>query len=340
MKAIIKTSAGVGNTRLLAVSEPVAGPAQVVIQLTLAGLCHTDVSMVEWNRAAQGGYHPTFPIILGHEYTGIVTEVGARVADLAVGQRVVGSAHLTCGQCTMCQQGRSMLCLHREVLGLDVNGVFSERFVVPRRNLVAIGDDVDDEVAVLAEPFAVGVHAMALAQPVAGERAAVVGPGSVGLVTVAALAGEPGLHVTAVGLPADHRQLEVAAALGAHQVAEVEKCPAELKGSFDFVIETAGHPAAVSLAIELVRPGGRVILVGLPGLPTSIDSAALAHEEKRLIGSRAYDLSDWQSMPRLLQQTPSLKSISKEVVGFDDFDLGIHLIASRRTPKVLLSPTA
>jgi len=340
VKAIVKTSAGVGNTRLLAVSEPVVGAAEVVLQLTLAGLCHTDVSMVEWNRVAQGGYHPAFPIILGHEYTGTVTEVGAQVTDLAVGQRVVGSAHITCGECPMCRQRRSMLCVHRQVLGLDVNGVFSERFVVPRRNVVSIGDDVDDQVAVLAEPFAVGVHAMALAEPAAGERAAVVGPGSVGLVTVAALTGAPGLNVTAVGLPADHRQLEAASALGAHHVEEVVKCPAGLKGSFDFVIETAGHPAAVSLAIDLVRPGGRVILVGLPGLPTSIDTAALAHEEKRLIGSRAYDLSDWQSMPRRLQQTPSLKNFSKEVVGFDGFDHGIQLIARRQTPKVLLSPNA
>src|SRR5205823_8908503 len=127
--------------------EPVASAGEAVLDLILAGICHTDLSMIAGNRAATEGYRPRFPLVLGHEFVGRVRALGPDTAGPAVGTRVVGSAHVTCRNCSMCQAGRSMLCPELRVLGLDVDGVFAERFVVPVVNLVEMPDPVSDELA-------------------------------------------------------------------------------------------------------------------------------------------------------------------------------------------------
>jgi threonine dehydrogenase-like Zn-dependent dehydrogenase len=151
MKALIKTASGPGHLEWADRPEPRPGPGQVLLEMVGAGLCHTDLGMIHGVYGPDSGYAPDYPLVLGHEYLGRVAEAGPD-ADIPVGGRVVGSAHLTCGACTWCARGRSMLCERRRVLGLDVDGVFAERFVVPARNLAVVPPDLPDRLAVLGSP--------------------------------------------------------------------------------------------------------------------------------------------------------------------------------------------
>lgn len=231
-----------------------------------------------------------------------------------------------------------MLCQKLKVLGLDVDGVFAERFVVPRRNVAVVPDDVPDVVAALAEPFAVGLHALKRGSVRSGMRVAVVGPGSVGLMTLAALGATGGVVTTAVGTEADQRQLELAADMGVDEIRVVGRDTSSVMGTFDAVIETAGHPAAVSHALDLVAPGGTVVCVGLPPDPVEVNSGRLAMTEKSLVGARAHDISDWKDIPQMLAKAKGLAAIDVKLVGLDELDHAIHLTATRQASKVLLVP--
>lgn len=334
MKAFVKDGPGPGNAAVREVPDPQPGPGEAVIAVRYAGLCHTDVSMLHWNSVAQASYRPRFPLVMGHEYAGTVVALGPGADGPEPGTRVAGSAHVTCGSCTNCRRGRSMLCERLAVLGLDVAGVFAEYAAVPARNLVPLTDDVSDTVAAIAEPYAVAAHAVATGAPVEEETVAIVGPGAVGLCATAAARHRGVRDIAMYGLPADAAQLAVARDLGATATYTE---PAD--GAFDLVIEAAGHPEAVALALRLCRPGGRVITAGLPSEPLSIDTANLARTEKTLTGVRAYDLGEWPAVPAQLAAAPALAGLVTHTLGLADVPRAVDLMATRQATRTAIDPS-
>jgi threonine dehydrogenase-like Zn-dependent dehydrogenase len=338
VRALVKLAAAPGQVQVRDHPAPEPGPSELTVRVRLAGLCHTDLSMVEWNQAARDAYRPTFPLVLGHEFTGTVEALGPGTAGPAPGTPVVGSAHLTCGECRMCRSARSMLCPRLRVLGLDVDGVAATHVRLPARNVVPVPASVPAEVAALAEPYAVASHAVAAGDLAAGERVAIIGPGAVGLCTLAAVLTGGGEAVV-FGLDRDRAQLGVARRMGAAGTEDVAAIGPGDEGGYDLVIETAGQPDAVASGIRLVRPGGRVVCVGLPSRPVPVDTASLARLEKRIIGVRAYDLGEWAALPgRLAAATTRLAPLATHVVGLGEFGRAVELIASRTAIKVMLSP--
>jgi 2-desacetyl-2-hydroxyethyl bacteriochlorophyllide A dehydrogenase len=334
MKALIKTAPGAGHLEWAPRPEPQLGPGQVLLDMVGAGLCHTDLGMIHGAYGPDSGYTPNFPLVLGHEYLGRVVDAAPDV-DLPVGSRVVGSAHLTCGGCTWCLRGRSMLCARRRVLGLDVDGVFAERFVLPARNLAVLPPDLPDRLAVLAEPFAVAAHAVDVARLGDAEDICVLGPGTVGLLTLGALAGR---RVTVVGRPEDAAQAARARDLGAAGVVTEPDDVDALQGRFDVVFETAGTASAVTTGIRLLGQGGRLICVGLPAEESRLPSARLVWNEQTITGSRAYDLSTWASIPDRLGAAPALAAIVTHTVPLADYAHALHMVETRQATKVLLHP--
>ncbi|SJM63847.1 zinc-binding dehydrogenase [Gulosibacter sp. 10] len=332
--AIVKTGPGRGRTEVRELPTPAPGPGEVLLELVYAGICHTDVNMIEGAYGPGSGYSPTYPVVLGHEFTARVVAPGPGVAGFAAGDRVVSGCHLTCGRCRWCRGGRSMLCSEREVIGLDTDGCWASEFVMPARNLVQVPEGVSDELAGLAEPFAVGAHAVDRAEIREGERIAIVGPGTVGLLTLGAL---PGYEVTMIGRRADAAQVRLALEYGAIAALVTEDAAAE-RGAFDVVFETAGTAEAASFAAELLGPGGRLVCVGLPTAPAAIDTAQLAWQERSVLGSRAYDISTWSTIPRRLEQAPQLESIVTHTLPLDRFEEAMRLLESREAVKVLLHP--
>lgn len=337
MRAIVLEGPVAGEARAAEVAPPSLGSDEVLCEPLAVGLCHTDVSVIRGYSAVQAGYSPTYPLVLGHEFVARVVETGERVTTVKSGDRIISGSHIPCTECKFCRNGRSELCRSKRIIGLDIDGALAERFVLPEIIVRRIDDSVPIELAVLAEPFAVALHAVELAKHVPGERVAVIGPGPVGLLAVGALVSQS-IAPALIGLPADEQQLQLGIDLGASTALTVDEALAEHAGSFDIVIEAAGHHTAVATALSLVGPGGRVVCVGLPQQPTPVDTADLAREEKVLLGSRAYDLGTWDRVPAALAAIPQLARLVTHKLSMDDIELAIRLVEDRVATKVMLVP--
>ncbi len=337
MIAVVQRSARPGDIAVVERDIPQPGPGEVLVKMIAAGLCHTDVAVVTGVQMVQAGYHPTYPYAMGHEYFGQVEAVGDGVSSVSVGDKVVGSAHTSCRECRRCREGRSMLCENLNIIGLDYDGAWAEYFLAPERNLAVVPQDMPDTLAVLAEPFAVALHATDLAELRGGERVAVIGPGSVGLLLVGALAGH---DVTLIGRDEDAEALERGLRVGATSTLTTSQVGDEHQGAFDVIFEAAGHHAAVELATRLADKAARIVLVGLPSHTAQIDTAELARREIRMLGSRAYDLSTWRSLPERLAAAPGLAELVTHEFGLQDIHQAIDLVEDPRSLKVIVRPEA
>ena len=277
---------GPRSLALTTVASPTPGPTEAVVRVKAAGLCGTDYRIWTGERPVQ------YPRVMGHEFIGTVAAVGGDVRHLTVGQAVAVEPNYSCGVCPLCREGNRNLCLARVAVGIDVDGGFAEQATVPARCCWPAPAGLADETLLLAEPLAVVVRAIGRAAPVAGETAAVLGLGSLGLLAVQVLRAR-GVRVLAVARST--RRLGLARELGAEAVAlsgadDDSAAARALSGreGVDLVIETAGTAPAVEQATNLCRPGGRVVLTGLPHEPSSLNFFWVVRRELRILGSMIY----------------------------------------------------
>ena len=275
--------------RSLSVEETAStglGREHVRVRVAVAGLCGTDYRIWTGERAV------TYPRVMGHEFVGRVAACGDDVTGLAVGDRVVVEPNYSCGRCPLCREGNRNLCLSRTAIGIDVDGGFAEEVCVPAQCCWKVSDGVSDLGAVMIEPLAVVVRAVGRAAPRPGESAAVVGAGTLGLLALQVLRAR-GARV--LGVARTRTRLALAAGLGAERVHAVEDGAVDVvardfsgREGVDLVVETAGTPDAVTYALSLVRPGGRVVLTGLPHEPTSVAFFSVVRREVTITGSMIY----------------------------------------------------
>jgi len=277
---------GPRTLRIEAIGAPEPAAGDVLVRVAAAGLCGTDYSIFSGDRAV--GY----PRVMGHEFVGRVEAVGPGVTAPRVGDRVAIEPNYSCGLCALCREGNRNLCLSRTAVGIDVDGCFAELVRVPARCCWAAPAAVADEDLMVTEPLAVVVRAVARAQVRSGETAAVVGAGTLGLLAVQVLRAR-GARVLAVSRST--RRFALARELGAEAThAVADGAPDEAARAFsrregvDCVVETAGTPEAVAHALALVRPGGRVVLTGLPHEPTSVRFFSVVRREVTIAGSMIY----------------------------------------------------
>ena len=270
--------------------QPTASPrptaAAVTVRVTAAGLCGTDYRIWTGDRAV------AYPRVMGHEFVGRVAALGSDVTTLAVGDRVVIEPNYSCGRCPLCREGNRNLCFERTAIGIDVDGGFAEEVTVPARCGWRIPDGVDDMHALLTEPLAVVVRAVGRGEPRTGTTAAVVGAGSLGLLALQVLRARGARVIVVARTPT---RLPLARELGADAIHLAADGPLEAaarrfsgREGVDLVVETAGTPEAVNAALELVRPGGRVVLTGLPHEPTPVAFFSVVRREVTIVGSMIY----------------------------------------------------
>jgi 2-desacetyl-2-hydroxyethyl bacteriochlorophyllide A dehydrogenase len=265
---------------------PEARADQVVVRVRVAGLCGTDHRIWSGDRAV------AYPRVMGHEFVGRVETVGAGVTRVKVGDRVAVEPNYSCGVCPLCREGNRNLCLSRTAIGIDVDGCFAEAVRVPARCCWPAPAGVADEDLMLTEPLAVVVRAVARAGVRAGETAAVVGVGTLGLLALQVLRA-CGARVLCIGRSG--RRFALARELGAEAVHALSDGPLDRasqrfsrREGVDCVIETAGTPEAVNHALEVVRPGGRIVLTGLPHAPTPVGFFSVVRREVTITGSMIY----------------------------------------------------
>jgi len=291
---------GPGDIRIDDIPEPVVRPRAVKVEVEWCGICGTDLH--EYLEGpifapAAGAPHPltgeTVPITLGHEFAGVVHEVGEGVDDVHVGDRVVVEPYIICGRCDACQQGRYNVCQTLGFVGLSgYGGGFSQYVVAERRWIHPLGD-LGTDVGALVEPLAVAYHAVRLSGAKPGHSALVFGAGPIGLVTTAALRAA-GVDQIIVVEPADVRKAKAPGAGADHVIdptrTDVVAEVAELtKGrGADVSFECAGIDAVLKSAILSTRVGGTCVNVAIWGHEASVAMNDLVFREVNVLGSLAY----------------------------------------------------
>lgn len=267
--------------------EPRPGPGDVVVEVAYNGLCGTDATeyakgpmMVPLRTRHPGSGH-LGPTVLGHEFVGTVVAAGEGAREL-VGARVACGAGVSCGTCRWCRAGRTNLCASYYTLGLNTDGGMAERALSPASVCVPVPAGCSDEDAALAQPLAVGIHAVRRSGLAPGQSVVLLGCGAIGSFVAAALHGHDG---PVVGLDVDEARLATVRQLGATATRLVPRDgdPPEpddvVPGGADVVFETSGAPGAVQRALALVARGGTVVLVGLDSAPTALAFAPVVLRE-------------------------------------------------------------
>lgn len=261
------------------VAMPVPEENELLLRVRLAGICGSDSSLF------QGKLHVPFPVIPGHEAIGIVEAAGSANSKYAVGQRVVIQPNISCGHCPQCLKGLPNICPEKLRLGIDRNGVFAEYIVVPENSVWAVPDTMRDEDAVFIEPLAVALHGVKFAIPCSSDNVLILGAGVIGQL-VLQLVRQYDCGITACDLV--ESRLELAGSMGAGQVVNGLEMLEDKQACFDVIYETSGSPAALHHAIELAAPGGKIVLLGLPGQNHMTSSNMIVRKELHIVGSMIY----------------------------------------------------
>jgi len=288
MRAAFCTSPGTFELRDL--PRPELRPGQVLVRVRSCGICGSDL---DWF----AGPFPPPAVCPGHEIAGEVAEVNGEVGEVGIGDRVAVEPLVVCGRCPACQAGDYQICKGIEFLGVSRDGGFAEYVAVPRERVYPIPPELDFAVGGLAEPAAVCVHGVRLGGVASGDRVLVLGAGTIGLLSVMA-AGTAGAVEVAITARHPH-QAEMARRIGATRVfptnPEGDRARAEFlrESPPDVVLETVGGGGeTLNDAIQSVRPGGTVVLLGIFPSRPPCDALSLVVKEVRLVGSLTYGRCD------------------------------------------------
>jgi threonine dehydrogenase-like Zn-dependent dehydrogenase len=267
---------------------PDPAPGDVILRPEAVGICGSEI---EGYLGHMGNRTP--PLVMGHEFAGTVIAAGDG-AEEWVGRRIAVNPIESCGECRYCRTGNENICPQRTLIGIHSSGAFADLVRAPVTNARELPDGVSSRVGALVEPLANGVHAVRLG--LAGydvEQALVLGAGTIGLVTLQAarLAGIPWVGVLELQ---DGRRAQ-AQALGADAVfGDLAEAAAALGGlGADLVLDAVGAQATRAAALELVRPGGRVVYVGLAADDTTLGFHDVVRRQVTLQGSYAYTMADY-----------------------------------------------
>jgi 2-desacetyl-2-hydroxyethyl bacteriochlorophyllide A dehydrogenase len=277
MKAAILKAPG--NLQIEEVRVPYPTGNEIRIKVQLAGICGSDSSMYHGKLAGAQ------PVIPGHEAIGIVDTLGDAAGKFQIGQRVTIHPNYFCGECPPCRKGLTNICRSKIRLGVDINGVMAEYAVIPEAALFAVPDTLPNEIAVFAEPLAVAAHALSLVELQSDDRVLVFGAGVIGQLTLQ-LALLRSKVITACDLVAS--RLELAARVGARRTLGDAESVADCESSFDVIYETSGAPGALEQAIKLAAPGGKIVLLGIPGQSHPIPTVQIVRKELQIFGSMIY----------------------------------------------------
>ena len=278
MRAYVVTAPGQGGVQ--EVPTPIAAPGEVVVDVERVGVCGTDMGLFTGEMAYLHQGYTSYPVRLGHEWAGTVSSVGSGVDPAWVGRRVMGDTQLGDQTCRRCQKGYQHVCENRYELGVRGNrpGALADQVAVPATSLHALPDSVDSVLGAMVEP---GGNAFRAAQGAAlkpGDRALVLGPGTIGLLA-AMFARTAGAEVHLMGRTQE--SVAFARSLGFEYVWTEDSLPDQ---PFDAVIDASNAAHLPALALDLVEPAGRVVYIGLAGSESLIDTRTLALKDVTAVG--------------------------------------------------------
>lgn len=327
MRALTKTGPGsvaLTNRQLRPVRKGL-----VRVRVAATGVCGTDVHI------GRDEYASEPPVTMGHEISGIVIEVGEGVNPSWVGQRVACETYFSaCEECRYCRDGRRNLCSRRRSLGSFEDGGFAPDVVLPARNLHEIPAGVDATSAALCEPLACVCQGLLDPPRIApGDRVLVIGPGAMGLLSIQ-VAMAQGSEVTCAGLSDDVHRLEVARNLGASMVNQIDD------DAYDVVIECSGSGGGIASALRAAARGGRVVQLGIRGVPVEVPWDLILYKELEVSSGFASTPRSWRRAMALLESGQiDLAPLVSHVVPLLEWERAFGLVGSIEAIKVVIDPS-
>ena len=325
------------SLRLVDLPEEPLLPGQVRIAVRLAGICGSDLHMRDMPEISPG-------VVMGHEFMGLVSELGPGTEGWTVGERVVVNPLDPCGDCRLCRAGRTPLCGNAVPGGIGLGarrGAYAESVVVRKERLFRLPDHVTDTDGAVVEPLAVAVHGVRIAGVGPQDKCVVIGAGPVGIMTACALRAAK-LEPVAVVDPADVRR-QLAADLGFPTAQGIDGPDAGelLPDGVDVVFDCTGHPAVIGAVMQVLNPAGRVIVLGVPMASSSVHLGWVAAREIEIRGSLGYTDDDFATaIDYLASGAISVPNFVTTVDSLDRADYWFGELTSGRTDqvKVLLRP--
>ena len=273
MKALVYTAPL--QMQLLDVDAPTAKPGEVLVQVSAVGICGSELE----GFTSQSPFRVP-PLIMGHEFSGIRLDDGSPVAVNPV---------VSCRTCDLCMRGLANICRHRSIIGIQRPGAFAEFVAVPEINCYPLPESFPFTNAALVEPLANAAHAFRLAQGYdpSPARVGVIGAGALGFLT-ALIASRRGVPTIIVSDLSEQRR-GMAAGSGATWIVD------RLEGEFDVIFDAVGSAATRHQSVDLLRPGGTAVWIGLHGPDAGADGLAVIRNEKRILGTFCYQDQDYRA---------------------------------------------
>ncbi len=340
MKVLMKTRPEVGIWMEEA-PIPKPGHNDLLIQVKKTAICGTDIHIYNWDPWSQETI-PT-PMIIGHEFSGVVVELGSEVEGYMLGDRVSAEGHVTCGYCRNCKAGKRHLCRNTSGIGVNRTGCFAEYISVPAINAFPIPSAISDETASVLDPLGNATHT-ALSFDLVGEDVLITGAGPIGIMAVAIARHAGARHVVITDVN-DYR-LDLALKMGASRAVNVTRegesiahAMADLKmgEGFDVGLEMSGNPQAFRDMLSVLNFGGNIALLGIQPPETAIDWSQIIFKGLKLKGIYGREMFEtWYKMTSMLQSGLDISAVITHRFGVDDFQKGFDIMRSGESGKVIL----
>lgn len=343
MKCVVKTAPGPGNLAYLERPIPQIDSREILVRVKAAAICGTDVHIKHWNEWAERRMSP--PVVIGHEFSGEVVEIGSEVRNIHVGDRVSSESHIPCNTCELCREGYRHVCPNTSIIGVHQDGAFAEYIAIPEEIAFVYNDaDLPWEQLALMEPFGVAVHGM-MEYPLTAKTVALIGAGPLGAMGIL-LAKQSGASKVIV-LELNMERRSMAKKLGADVVIDpTQDDPVamvkRLTGGLGVhqAVDFSGSISGLSAAVNYVRPEGKLVCVAIPSKPFTFNLAEFSYRGciiKGIAGRRMYE--DWEYMRGLLAGGLNLAPIVSHTLPLNRFAEGLELMEEGKCCKCVLLPT-
>lgn len=339
MKALVKQKKKAGLW-LADVEKPLVGHNDILIKIKKTAICGTDMHIYNWDTWAQKTI--PVPMAVGHEYVGKIVEIGEEVRGLAIGDRVSGEGHITCGHCRNCRAGRRHLCRNTFGVGVNRPGAFAEYLVIPAFNAFKLPDNIPDNIASIFDPFGNAVHT-ALAFDLVGEDVLITGAGAIGIMA-AAVAKHAGARYVVI-TDVNEYKLDLARTMGVTKAINISKVKITdvmqelgMNEGFDIGLEMSGVPSAFRDMLSNMNHGGKIAMLGIPAEDLAIDWNQVIFKGLTIQGIYGREMFEtWYKMVSLVQSGLDLTPIITHQFAVDDFQQGFDMMSSGQCGKVILN---
>ncbi|MBT3179338.1 MAG: L-threonine 3-dehydrogenase [Candidatus Marinimicrobia bacterium] len=338
MKALVKNSPERGIW-LENVPMPTCSTNDVKIKITHTAICGTDLHIYKWDDWSQRTIKT--PLITGHEFCGLIEEIGPGVTHFQVGDRVSGEGHITCGYCRNCRAGKRHLCHKTVGIGIHRNGAFAEYLVMPEFNVWPVHKEIPSEIAAFFDPFGNAAHT-ALSFEMVGEDVLITGAGPIGIMAVAICNYVGARHIVITDV--NEFRLELAQKMGATKVVNVSKEKIEdvisdlgMSNGFDVGLEMSGNPEAFKSMLNNMYHGGRIALLGLLPETTQINWDDIIFKGLHVKGIYGREMFEtWYKMTQMLRSGLDISKVLTHTFPIDEFQKGFDIMETGNCGKVVL----